>query len=168
MSRHIAQGKRLLQLVAVIVIVAGGYIAQRISAGKDKPLENTTGNVEVPTSSSDEVHSSRGEDAVLAAFRDRRSEVIVEVSGRVTKKLADDDEEPRHQRFIVALPSGHTLLVAHNIDLAPYVPLHPGDTVEIKGQYEWGEEGGVIHWTHHDPKGWREGGWIRVDGRKYE
>ena len=167
MPRNVAKAKRLLQLVAVIVIVVGGYVAQRINSGKDKPAENNAGHVEGPTSN-DNLRASRGEDAVLAAFREGRSEVIVEFTGRVTRMLADDLEEPRHQRFIVALPSGHTLLVAHNIDLAPYVPVQPDDTVEIKGQYEWGEEGGVIHWTHHDPKGWREGGWIRVDGRKYE
>jgi hypothetical protein len=54
----------------------------------------------------------------------------------------------RHQRFILELGSGQTLLVAHNIDLAPRLPaLAVGETVDFNGVYEWTPEGGVIHWT---------------------
>jgi hypothetical protein len=60
-------------------------------------------------------------------------------------------------------------LVAHNIDLAPRIEgLAVGDTLEVFGQYEWNERGGVIHWTHHDPRGGHEAGWIRHRGRLYQ
>jgi hypothetical protein len=57
--------------------------------------------------------------------------------------------------------------VSHNIDLVPRVPLALDDSVEFRGRYEWNEQGGVIHWTHHDPQGDRPGGWIRHAGRLY-
>lgn len=95
------------------------------------------------------------------------SEVTVEVSGRVRNLLPDDRDGSRHQRFILELSSGQTLLIAHNIDLAERVPLRAGDTLTVRGQYEWNAKGGVVHWTHHDPSGSREGGWIRYNGNLY-
>ncbi len=105
---------------------------------------------------------------VEEAARARRSEVMLTARGRVQRTLADDNEGSRHQRFILETPSGHTVLVAHNIDLAPRVPLGQGDQVEIRGQYEWNERGGVLHWTHHDPAGRHAEGWIRHEGQTYE
>jgi len=106
--------------------------------------------------------------AIEEAFRARRSDVQVLASGRVRATLRDDDDGSRHQRFILELASGHTVLVAHNIDLAPRAPIERGDLVEVNGEYEWNERGGVVHWTHHDPQGRHEGGWIEYRGRRYE
>ena len=108
-----------------------------------------------------------GERTIIAAFEEGRSGVVVQSAGVVERLLPDDREGDRHQRFILRLASGHTLLVSHNIDLAPRVPLSVDDPVEFRGQYEWNEQGGVIHWTHHDPGGDRPGGWIRHAGRLY-
>ena len=89
--------------------------------------------------------------------------------GRVTRLLADDNEGSRHQRFIVTLASGQTLLVAHNIDLAPRLAsLKIGDTVAFHGVYEENPEGGVIHWTHRDPRGRHKAGWLKHAGRTYQ
>ena len=82
--------------------------------------------------------------------------------------LPDDHAGSRHQRFILRVAGGVSVLVAHNVDLAPRVPVALGDSVELRGEYEWNDRGGVIHWTHHDPDGRREGGWIRQDGRLYQ
>ncbi len=65
-----------------------------------------------------------------------------------------------HERFIVRIADSVTVLVAHNLDLAPRVPLAPGDSVELRGEYDWSERGGTIHWTHGDPAGRHETGWI--------
>lgn len=108
-----------------------------------------------------------GERAIIEAYREGRSGLVVQSAGVVERVLADDEEGDRHQRFILRLASGHTLLMSHNIDLATRVPLAVGDSVEFRGQYEWNEQGGVIHWTHHDPQGDRPGGWIRHAGRLY-
>ena len=113
--------------------------------------------------------SASGDDAVASAFKAQRSGVQVTGEGTVTKVLSDDNDGSRHQRFILRLASGQTLLVAHNIDLAPrVVPLNPGDSVQFNGEYEWNSEGGVIHWTHRDPAGQHQAGWLKHDGRTYQ
>jgi len=96
-------------------------------------------------------------------------EVQVLINGVVIKNLADDNEGSRHQKFLVELNSGQTLLVSHNIDLAPRInTLEEGHEVDVFGQYEWNDRGGVIHWTHHDPDGDHIGGWIKHNGEIYE
>lgn len=101
------------------------------------------------------------------AFEARRSRVWLEVRGWVDRILRDDLKGERHQRFILRLADGLTVLVSHNIDLAPRVPVRLGDEVQVRGRYEWNKKGGVIHWTHDDPKGRLLGGWIRHEGRLY-
>lgn len=90
-------------------------------------------------------------------------------SGIVTRILPDDAQGSRHQRFILRLPSGQTLLVAHNIDLAPRVTgLEVGDTVEYYGEYQSNPKGGVVHWTHRDPAGRHAAGWLKHDGETFQ
>ncbi|MGH8204200.1 MAG: DUF3465 domain-containing protein, partial [Steroidobacteraceae bacterium] len=89
--------------------------------------------------------------------------------GRVSRILGDDSLGDRHQRFIVTLDSGQTVLIAHNIDLARRVEgLQVGDAVSFKGEYEWNDRGGVVHWTHDDQQGQHEAGWLRHRGRTYQ
>ena len=93
----------------------------------------------------------------------------VQGSGVVSRVLSDDNTGNRHQRFILSLNSGRTLLIAHNIDLAPRIAtLREGDMVEFYGQYEANQKGGVIHWTHHDPSGQHVDGWLKHNGRTYQ
>jgi len=108
-----------------------------------------------------------GVGAIEQAFQTRQSELWVEVDGVVVRLLGDDREGARHQRFIIELAGGHTVLVSHNIDLAPYVPLALGDEVTVRGEYVWNERGGLLHWTHHDPTGQEPGGWVRLRGQTY-
>ena len=83
--------------------------------------------------------------------------------------MPDDDHGTRHQKFIVKAESGLTLLVAHNIDLAPRIKhLRQGDRIRLFGEYEWSQKGGVFHWTHHDPNGRHIGGWIDYQGKRYQ
>ena len=69
---------------------------------------------------------------VKAAYASKESGFVVTVAGRVVRTLADDEVGTRHQRFIVALASGQTLLVSHNIDLAPRVPIRTGDSLTVR------------------------------------
>ncbi|MFO0871491.1 MAG: DUF3465 domain-containing protein [Pirellulales bacterium] len=108
-------------------------------------------------------------EAIATAFRDRKSGMQVRGEGVVVRILADDTVGRRHQRFILSLPSGQTLLIAHNIDRAPRIAaLKRGDTVAFNGVYEWNSKGGVIHWTHHDPSGRHVPGWLKHGGRTYQ
>jgi len=102
-------------------------------------------------------------------FVAQESDVQVSGQGVVTRLLADDNEGDRHQRFILKLASGQTLLVAHNIDLAPRLNgLAVGDTVSFYGEYIYSADGGTIHWTHKDPAGKHVAGWLEWRGQKYQ
>ena len=94
----------------------------------------------------------------------------VETTGFVRRLLTDandDSDDSRHQRFIVEVHGGQTLLIVHNIDLAKRIPVGMGDRVHFRGMYEHNDLGGLVHWTHHDPHGIEDGGWIRHRRRTY-
>ena len=102
-----------------------------------------------------------GDELLAQLFASGISDVQVQGKGIVVAILPDDLQGSRHQRFIVLLASGQTLLIAHNIDLAPRIDdLSLNDEVEFFGEYEWNDQGGVIHWTHYDPEGNHVDGWI--------
>ncbi|NOE72671.1 DUF3465 domain-containing protein [Vibrio cholerae] len=109
-------------------------------------------------------------DAVLQqAYKSQQSDIQVQGFGQVVKVLPDDNDGSKHQKFILKLNNGQTLLVAHNIDLAPRIPnLKVGDSVEFYGEYEWNKKGGVLHWTHKDPQNRHAHGWLKHNGRVYE
>ena len=108
-------------------------------------------------------------DPIARAFASGASDIQVEGEGSVTRVLPDDLDGSRHQRFIVQLASGQTLLMAHNIDVAPRIDsLKAGDSVRFNGEYVWNAKGGVIHWTHHDPQRRHVAGWIQHNGRTYQ
>jgi len=110
------------------------------------------------------------DNAALRSARATRADGLqLEGSGRVVALLPDDNKGSRHQRFIVEVDPGFTVLLAHNIDLAPRVaPLATGDRVSFNGEYVWNEKGGVVHWTHHDPGGRHVDGWIQREGQIYQ
>lgn len=170
-----------LALVLVIVMV------RALVAPAEGDSASDSASPERPQRSGDRTPAPRdptpegagGSDAVVATvasedalierlFRERRSDEMVTAVGDVDRTLPDDNVGSRHQKFILELATGRTLLISHNIDLAPRVPLDRGDRVIVRGEYEWTERGGVVHWTHHDPKQWREGGWIEHEGQRYE
>jgi hypothetical protein len=152
------KNKALLQkvLILLVVLLAGYY--GLLPQDRQKPDESVT------ESSSSATHGK-----LERALRQRASDVQMQVSGHVIRVLSDDREGSRHQRFILETATGRTLLVAHNIDLAPRVEgIGVGDPIEVYGEYEWNDRGGVIHWTHRDPRGNHVHGWVRHGGRQYD
>ncbi|MCB9883473.1 MAG: DUF3465 domain-containing protein [Planctomycetes bacterium] len=107
-------------------------------------------------------------DDVARAFAAKKSDVFVEVEGVVVHILPVDNEGTRHQNFLFELSNDITLKISHNIDLADPIPnLRKGMRLRIRGEYEYNEKGGVLHWTHHDPARRHPDGWIEVDGKRY-
>ncbi len=103
------------------------------------------------------------------AFARRISDIPVEGEGKISKLLPDDTSGIRHQKMIVVLNSGQSILLAHNIDLAGKIdPIQLGDIIAFKGEYVWSEKGGLVHWTHHDPKGHHVAGWLKYNEKIYQ
>lgn len=120
-------------------------------------------------SSVSEQRAEASDAAIAHAFSNHESNLQVSGQGIVTRLLPDDNNGSRHQKFIIKLPSGQTLLISHNIDLAPRISsLREGDIIEFYGEYEWNEKGGVVHWTHRDPNGSHEAGWLQHQGNRYQ
>ena len=106
---------------------------------------------------------------LISAYNNQQSNKIIIASGSILRLLRDDNEGSRHQKFIVQISPELSILIAHNIDLAPRInSLKEGDHIEFKGEYEWSSKGGVVHWTHHDPQGTHSGGWIKHRGKMYQ
>ena len=145
--------KRLLPVVASLLLAVWFGLGQPPEAPHRKPA----------------VSSGQASQALAEAFERQQSDIQVEGRGTVVKLLADDRDGSRHQRFLIRLESGQTILIAHNIDLAPRIAsLAAGDEVGFYGEYEWNPKGGVIHWTHHDPAGRHPDGWVRHRERIYQ
>lgn len=143
--------KKSLTTIALIVLaVAANYFI-------DQPATNNAPATQQPATG-----------AVATAYQQRRSNVILEDAGRIVKVLPDDNKGSRHQRFLVDMGT-NTILIAHNIDLAPRViDIREGAQIRFKGEYEFNNKGGVVHWTHHDPGGRHEGGFLEYQGQRYQ
>lgn len=121
------------------------------------------------TSATHETNKPSGASVIADAFTRRLENAPVEAEGRVLRVLPDDNRGSRHQRFLLDTGFNHTVLVAHNIDLAPRIEnLQRGDSVRFKGDYEWNAKGGVVHWTHRDPSGRHADGWLEHKGQRYQ
>jgi Protein of unknown function (DUF3465) len=109
--------------------------------------------------------------AVCDAYAATRSHVEVVVDGTVTGLLgvAPGRVSP-HEGFLLRLASGCDLVVRveANTDFTGPIALARGERVSLKGEYEYYPRGGVVHWTHRDPRGRHEGGYIEAGGHLYE
>ena len=108
--------------------------------------------------------------AVCAAYDGGRSHVEVVADGTITQLLGvQQGRASPHEGFLFRLASGCAIVVRVevNTDFTGSVPLATGQHVLVKGEYEYYSRGGVIHWTHHDPRGRHENGYIDANGTMY-
>lgn len=153
---------------------AGALYLVANALGLDLTGAGTAPAREAPSEAPATVEQASGQrrddtELIQQLFRTMVSDRIVEAEGEVVFVLPIDDEGSRHQNFLLELSNGITLKISHNIDLAPALPdLVVGDTVRFHGEYEHNEKGGVVHWTHRDPAGRHEHGWLEHRGKTYQ
>lgn len=143
-------------LVACCIVVTGCAQAQN-------PVANQQGQTSYAAA-----QASLGDAEAIRAQQLQLVKVPVTVTAPVKKLLKYDDRGLPHEKFLLLLSNGSTVLVAHNTKMAPYVPLQAGDTVTVCGEFIWNPKGGLIHWTHHTDSPNHKGGYIDFNGKRYE
>jgi hypothetical protein len=162
----------LLTLICAIVAIRSNRISLRKSTGSTAsasgatpPAAASSAPSSLPTAAPAQTDNSE----IARAFSSHARDVRVDGEGTVARVLPDDTQGGRHQRFLVNLPSGQSVLIVHNIDIAPRVEnLRVGDDIQFEGEYIWNDKGGLVHWTHHDPAARHKTGWIKYAGRTYQ
>lgn len=113
-----------------------------------------------------------GNGALYDAWRTQHSYVQVTADGSVARVLGiRAGPSGMHEGFLLHLRGaagrGLTVRVEDNVDITGRIPLRPGDDVVVKGEYIYDPRGGLIHYTHHDPRGRHPAGYVRVGDRVY-
>ena len=174
--------KTNLGIGAVIIVLIAAYFGidlQEQQNSSNQPFGNLKPQTEIlaktehqkePIESKSVISPTQNDDEkIQRAFQQQKSDIQVQSSGRVKAVLRDDNNGSRHQKFILQLANGQTVLVAHNIDLSPRLDdLENGGIVEFYGEYAYRDDGGVIHWTHHDQQKNHADGWLKYKGRTYQ
>ena len=72
-----------------------------------------------------------------------------------------------HEQFTLNTTQGPVQII-DNVDIAPQVPVRPGDRIEACGDmvHDPGKPP-ILHWTHHDPAHKHPDGFIRFQGKVY-
>lgn len=110
------------------------------------------------------------DDQLQAALHDRHAADVV-VAGTVARRpdfFYGRRTHAWHEEFPISTEHGVRVEVVDNVDLAPKLPVEPGDVIVVKGRFIPTPAGGVIHDTHHCPgPGYHQGGWIQWHGTRY-
>lgn len=196
---QVARKHPLLFTVAVLVVAAVAWLGKQATNGpgagsgaapgpaqaaqQAQSRAQTAESVSTPgtqprgTTALDESSRARSDGGIPALFNKRQSDTWIEASGTIKRVLADDNDPDggKHQRWIVRLdgaPShatAHEILIAHAFEAAGRVPVSEGDTIWFRGEYEWSDKGGNVHFTHAPKiKRAQPGGWIEHRGVRYE
>lgn len=171
-KRQLKRKLRKIAFMLVAVALVSGIDYYNKSTNNPQQDQSLKESTRLDTSSTPKSNAFETDPKTLHRLEQARknpdAKLWVKVRGKVIKLLKDDLHGSRHQKFLINIDGkGFTLLVSHNIDLAKRVPIEVGDAVTLFGLYEWNNRGGLIHWTHHDPKGKKKGGWIRLGEQEY-
>lgn len=137
-------------LALVIGGVAGYFLLEHL-------WEPATGN-----------YPELGIKTVARAYTTKKSGVMAEVEGVVTRILMDDNDGSRQQQFVINLQNGQMILIKHSADHSNRIPLAVKDVVAVKGTYYWSEAGGIIRWTSDEAGSGYEPGWVEHEGARYD
>lgn len=153
---------KVLVIISIVLLLLGltAYLIEQTEADLEP--------VVIPNTTSEASYSINNP-KLLNAYQTKQQKLQVQGQGVIVKVLKDDTKGSQHQRLLLRVNDKQTVLVAHNIDLAPRIA-NPkaGGVVGFYGEYVWNDQGGVIHWTHRDPKNRHANGWLSYDGKRYE
>lgn len=158
--------RRIVFMLVAAAIASGVNYYNKHQGSAESPLGQVTTSQD-PSNEFSENEQQQAVNRIKKAKENTNAQFWVGFNGKIIRILKDDNSGSRHQKFLISPADGITLLVAHNIDLATRVPVSKGDSISLYGRYEWNNRGGVMHWTHHDPKGEKKGGWIKAKGKMY-
>lgn len=141
-------------------------------------LPNETDNQQVSNQTKSSITTNKStsvqcnNQAIYHAYQQQNEHNKIQVlgCGQVIKLLKDDNKGRRHQKFLVKLDDYPqiTVLIAHNIDLAPYVKnIQEHTLIRFYGEYIYTDKGGVVHWTHKDPASRHQDGWLEYQGERF-
>jgi hypothetical protein len=134
--------KRTTKILSIFALVISAFFAEKFIQKDNKSNSN-----------------------IAEIINARQSGKMVNFEARVIKLLRDDLKGDKHQKLIMKTGK-YTLLLAHNIDIAPRIPVKIGDKIGVQGEYEWNEQGGLVHWTHRSNNA-HPAGWINHKNIKY-
>lgn len=99
------------------------------------------------------------------------SHVEVTASGTVVRVLGvARGRSDAHEGFLMRVECAQPVIVRveANTSFTGTFALQRGTNASVKGEYETDPRGGVIHWTHRDPRGRHPDGYVRVGGATYQ
>ncbi|WP_350561248.1 DUF3465 domain-containing protein [Psychrobacter sp. CAL346-MNA-CIBAN-0220] len=161
-----------LLLLAAVLILTGCQPGESLSPTADNQNSSNTNSSAINYAKDNNNDNACQNTTITAAFKAQQSDRQVKGCGTIIKALADDNEGSRHQKILVKLDGispTHTVLLVHNIDIAPRVAnVVRGTRLRFYGEYVYNNKGGLIHWTHHDPAARHQGGWIDGNDIRYQ
>jgi len=97
------------------------------------------------------------------------NKVQVYAKGKIIELLADDLKPPYlHQSYIMEVENGRNpirLVIVSNLEFER-IPVTIGDEVAVCGEF-LRVQGGMIHWTHYDPKNKHPHGFTILNSEVY-
>lgn len=122
-----------------------------------------------PAHSQGDAHNA----AVYDAWRAARSHVEVTAEGTIARVLGTRaGPSGAHEGFLLHLAGaggrGLTVRVEDNVALTGAIPLAEGEHVEVRGEYIFDARGGIVHYTHRDPRGRHAAGYVLAGGKLYQ
>lgn len=101
-------------------------------------------------------------------FTEGQTGVWISGHGSVSQVPADESGATPVQRLVVRVSEDLSLMVRHELEHSERIPAAKGDTVAFQGRYEWDGRGGTVSFTYADGDQPGGGGWVELDGKRYE
>lgn len=167
--RHlrITQGVYVIKLIKVIFVSLLVSMASQSRTVYDSWLEKKPKFQYV--SNQQQNNSGVINDSMLvAAVNQERNINYIEAGNLTVEKLLPDDLSGRpHQKILVRLSNGKSIQIISNLEFCDKAPVSIGDKVSVGGQFIWTRRTGLVHWTHSDPSGQRQKGFLFFNGKDY-